>query len=242
MRIKVQAYGPSKSAKELANYMGVKRLLTNGRSRFRARAGDIIVNWGNPKQVHLKATYLNPLAAVKTASNKLSTFRALKAANVKVPVFDTDCSFAEDTDQVMARTTLYGHSGQGIVIGTPSELPQAPLYVEMIATVYEYRAIVVDGKVVDFKQKLKKRDFEGDRSEHVWNCDNGYVFARNDIRHPDDADYQAINAMSAIGLQYGAVDLIEDEAGTVYVLEINTAFGLTGTTIQLVGDAINELL
>lgn len=241
MRIRVQSYGPSKSARALASYLGVKRILSKN-SKFRGRYTDIIVNWGNVKHVHSKSTYLNPLDSVATASNKLATFKALQAAGVSIPQFDTNCSFADDSSLVMARTTLHGHSGQGIILGTPSELPYAPLYVEYIPKVSEFRAIVVAGKVVDFKQKKRKRDWQADRSEEIWNCDNGFVFCRNDIETPEEAFNQSILALDAINLRYGAVDIIKGEDGNFYVLEINTAPGLVESTIPLVGEAIKDLL
>ena len=76
----------------------------------------------------------------------------------------------------------------------------------------------------------------------MWNCDNGYVFAREGIHKPDTIDVLSVQAIEALGLTYGAVDIIEDKQGNLYVLEINTAFGLEGTTISLVGDAIKGLL
>ncbi len=247
-RVRIQSYKPSKSARALSEYLGIKRLRSKN-SRFRGRASDVIVNWGNVKQVH-NSQYLNPLEAVQTASNKLATFRALQAADVPIPTFDTNASFADDSDLVVARTDLYGHSGKGIVVGQPSELPYAPLYVQYIEKVAEYRAIVVNDQVVDFKQKKKRRPQSeenpdghiGDHHPHVWNLGGGYIFARNDITPPPSAAPISIQALQAIGLKYGAVDLIEDSDGNVLVLEINTAWGLEGQTIQLVGDAIKEML
>lgn len=242
-RVRVQSYGNgmSEGAKVLAEYLGVKRVKVTG-SRFVGKIGDVVVNWGIPQNKLRNVRYLNDLSAVNIASNKLSSFKKLKDVGINVPTFDTNCSFADDSSIIVARTVLSGHSGEGIVVGQPNELPYAPLYVEYIEKKREYRAIVVGDEVVDFKQKKKKREFEGERSEHVWNCDNGYVFARSDIIHPDGIDILSINAVKALGLTYGAVDIIEDRGGTLYVLEINTAFGLEGTTIQLVGDAIQRIL
>ena len=92
------------------------------------------------------------------------------------------------------------------------------------------------------KKKLKKRDFEGERSPYVWNVANGYVFARNDITFPSNLNQVAIDATNALNLSYGAVDIIEDCSGNLYVLEINTAFGMTGETISKVGDAVKKLI
>ncbi len=164
-------------------------------------------------------------------------------------------SFWNFDGMFLARTNLFGHSGDGIVVCEDLEysmVPDAPLYVEYIPKVAEYRVIVVrapsssDNEVeytaVDMKQKKKKRDFEGERDEYVWNCNSGYVFARNDIIFPRGLDTLGVSSIKALGLDFGAVDIIEDADGTLYVLEVNTAFGLEGQTISLVGDAIRELL
>ena len=139
------------------------------------------------------------------------------------------------------------------LVSTTQVVPPATPSLEYIEKVREYRAIVVGDKMVDFKQKKKKsspRDEQGeviederiDHDEHVWNLDGGYIFARDNINVPDGIDTLSISAINALGLDFGAIDIIEDANGTLYVLEVNTAFGLEGTTIQLVGDAILELV
>lgn len=240
MRLKIQPYGISKSAKALAEFLNIQRLKVSG-SKFRARPSDVIIPWGVPKTV-LNAQYVNPLEGLRTATNKLATFRALQAAGVSIPTFGTNCSFADDSSVVFARTTLSGHSGEGIEVGQPSEVPSAPLYTEFIDKQHEYRAIVCAGEVVDFKQKLKKRDFEGERSPYVWNVANGYIFVRNNIRVPEQAYQLSIDTIQALGLVYGAVDLIEDAEGVLYVLEINTAFGLEGSTTELFGNKLKAFI
>lgn len=237
MRFRVQSYRPSDSAKALANYLSITRLSSIG-SRFRGTPSDIIINWGNVRQIH-NSTYLNPLDAVKAAANKLTTFRLLEAASVSIPPYFTSLDQLDADTTYVARTTLTGHSGEGIIVGTSSELPPAPLYTTFLRKKYEYRAIVVGNRVVDIKQKLRRQDFEGERSAHVWNHSNGFVYARNDIIIPDALPQLAIDATHALGLTYGAVDII-NHRGILYVLEVNTAFGLEGTTTQLVGDAIHS--
>lgn len=237
-RIRIQAYGPSNSAKELSTYLQIPRI-KHSNSKYVAKPTDVIINWGIVKNKY-RAIYVNPVEAVLIASNKLHTLNALQAASIKTPAYGTSCTFADDSTLVFARTTLSGHSGEGIVVGEPSQVPSAPLYTEFINKKYEYRAIVCVDEVVDFKQKLKKKDWEGDRSPYVWNVANGYIFARNEIRVPDTVHQLAIDSVKALGLTYGAVDIIEDVEGTLYVLEINTAFGLENSTIALFGDKLHK--
>ena len=49
---------------------------------------------------------------------------------------------------------------------------------------------------------------------------------------PAEAKTQAQNAVEALGLDFGAVDIILGKNGIWYVLEVNTACGLEGTTLE----------
>ena len=245
-RVRVQSYGNgmSKSAKVLAEYLEVKRIKVTG-SRFRPTNGDVVVNWGIPRQQLANVRYLNPLDAVKRASNKLLALQHLHGAGVPVPDFCSNAIDIRNGNTYYARKTLNGHSGEGIEVftATAGELyPSAPLYVKALEKKREYRVIVVNGQAVDTKSKRKKRDFEGERDGHVWNCSNGYIFARHVGTYPDRLNEIAIDATHSLGLCYGAVDIVLDTENNLYVLEINTAFGLEGQTIQLVGDAIKGVL
>ena len=240
-RVRVNRYGKSKSGRLLARYLGIKMLsLTN--SKFRGRYDDVVINWGKGKGNVGNARQINKLDNVQLASNKLTTLSILEAEGINTPRY-TRHPIEEDNGLWVARMDLYGHSGRGIVIGTFDELPSAPLYTKYIPKVSEYRVIVVGNEVVDFKQKLKKRDYEGEHDEYVWNHGNGYIFARDSIESaPIGVGKLGIDAVKALGLDFGAVDIIEDREGNLFVLETNTAFGIEGSTLELVGEAIRRLI
>lgn len=234
-RIRIQSYGPSNSARELSRYLGIKKIKSRG-STFIPRPSDTIINWGIPLTIH-DCRYLNPISSVRIAACKLKTLRALSTSGVSTPEFS---EFKSESGRWVARLVLNGNSGQGAVVADAADLPDAPLYTRYIKKDAEYRVIVVGTQAVDSKQKLKRRDFTGERLPYIWNCDNGYVMAR-EVHIPDYVTDIGIQAVRALGLTYGAVDIIvKDEIP--YVLEVNTAFGLDGTTTQLVGDAIKDLL
>ena len=247
-RVRIQSYKTSKSAKALSRYLNIKRLRVNG-SRFYGKIGDTIINWGKIpyERVIPRAHYLNDLVAVERATNKLETLKLLTIHNVPVPSYEVSKGGLCDAEGVwIARHTLYGHSGKGIEVfeieDENSYIPDAYLYTKYIDKISEYRVIVVGDKAVDVKVKKKKSDYEGERDPYVWNHTNGYVFARNVGNFPILLEAIGIQAIKALGLTYGAVDIIEDPEGQLLVLEVNTAFGLEGQTIELVGNAIKELL
>jgi len=251
-RIRLNPYAISKSAKALSRYLGIKRLkITKSGSRspgsrFVGKNTDVVINWGNGKGNIGNARQINKLYNVQLAANKLRALEALQASGVSTPTFGIGKEEFSTSELLYGRSELWGHSGKGIYVGTKDEIPDCPLYVQAIEKVAEYRAIVVGDKVVDFKKKKKRNTPEGEEQiqhdEYIWNLSGGYIFARNNFDKPSGADSISISAVEALGLDFGAVDLIEDADGKLYVLEINTAFGLEGTTIELVGDALKELI
>ncbi len=244
-RIRVLPYKMgSKSGKALATYVGAKRLYSDDRCRFVGRSTDTIINWGSQRTIRGTARVLNTPDAVYKASNKLVSLQSLDRAGVSIPKYFTDLVGVPRDVNYYARTKLSGHSGEGIVVIKPDDaIVDAPLYTQHVKKSAEYRAIVVGDRVVDFKRKLRKREFEGERDGYVWNCANGYVFARSGIDKPTGIDALSIASIKALGLDFGAVDIIQERhTGILYVLEVNTAFGIEGSTLELVGNAIKEML
>lgn len=150
--------------------------------------------------------------------------------------------------KIVSRTVLTGHSGQGILINEAgTELPRAPLYVEYIPKDAEYRVHIFNNEVIDVQRKVAKPGTEptnwGVRS-HA----NGFIFTRHAVdgaEHrascPPDVLEQARRAMAVSGLVFGAVDvLFNKKRDAAYVLEVNCAPGLEGTTVDVYADAIRR--
>ena len=67
----------------------------------------------------------------------------------------------------------------------------------------------------------------------VRNHDNGFIFQIEDFDLPEDCETQAIAAVEALGLYFGAVDVVYNgREKKAYVLEVNSAPGLSGTTLD----------
>src|SRR3546814_2852225 len=99
-----------------------------------------------------------------------------------------------------------------------------------------YRVHVLNGKVVDVQRKARVKDFPDDKVNwKIRNHDNGFIYARDEklADVPKKVLSDSIKAVGVCGLDLGAVDVIYNEAkGIGFVLEINTARGLTGTTLE----------
>lgn len=198
------------------------------------RRGTLIVYYGGQEQLPIGGLSINANRA--TAANKVSTFHALAAQGVSHVPYTTDATIAAQWDKVVCRATLTGHSGQGItIVEQGATLPQVPLYTKYVKKSMECRIHVFNGKVIDAQIKKKRRDlpegFEVDNQ--VRNIHTGWVYCREDFTPDDRVKALAIAATAAVELDFGAVDIIYNQHfNEYYVLEINTAPGLEGTTLN----------
>lgn len=242
----------SAGAKVLAQAMDCKRVKTDG--AYKPRINHLIINWGNallPTWWHPGMTVLNNPEKLKVATNKLLALRRMQEGGVTVPPFCTNIEdaqkmFTDGVKRVYCRTKLNGHSGDGIVVApTPEELVEAPLYT---AGVYgfrdEYRIHVVNGEVIDYAMKRKRKEEGLEHNTDVRSHNGGWVYCRDNIACNEVVQQEAKLAIAAVGLDFGAVDIILERKpnSSPVVLEVNTAPGLEGTTIERYANAFKELL
>lgn len=235
----------SKSAKALASALKCRRVYPD--RKFKNPKDELIINWGFRGSVAFPVSnWLNQPSSVSLASNKLYALTTMRDFGVPVPDFSDDPSVAEEWDDcdILARYELHGHSGSGIrYIGKHESVHSydiAPLYVKYIKKKDEYRFHVFNGEVIDIQQKRKRRDIDNDEVNYqIRNHSNGFIYARDDVYpHCTLADL-ARDAVEALGLDFGAVDIIWNERhGKGYVLEVNTACGLEGSTLDIYKNAI----
>lgn len=234
------------------------------RRRYTPRGGDFIINWGHSlpsgensrlgailSQIEAyggpAATVLNKPEAVALAANKLWALQKLQHEGVAVPDFTTSrqdtYAWYDEGHSVYARTVLTGHSGRGIVVVPPAgALPTANLYVKAIENHGEYRIHVVRGEVVGYTKKRRRNEEPAnDQQLAVRNLDNGWVFTRSNLRRLERIEQLAVRAVAALGLDFGAVDIIMDQEGDVFVLEVNTACGMSDATLAEYVAAFNRI-
>ncbi len=245
----------SKSCGALSKKLGAKRI-KHENSKFKAKPNQVLINWGSSKlpQEALKCVKIfNHPDTVSNATNKLTFFRQVEKYNegrddkVVIPPFTTNLEEAIGWERtIVARQKLTGHSGEGIVLFEPHEEGvEAPLYVQYIPKKEEYRAHVIGGKVVSVQRKARRIDVNnGDVNWRVRNHKNGFIFARNeDHEAPEMVSKQALLACEATQLDFGAVDILYNEhRNTAYVLEVNCAPGLEGTTLQEYSNRFEEMI
>ena len=208
------------------------------------------INWGSyvPYPTPLHAPCLNPPEYVAAASNKYRSLVVMAAAGVRVPQFwlahpdpgvrrttgtQSEFLLTPPTDDfpipVVPRLNYHRH-GQDI-INCIAGVTQPHYYTELIPSHREYRIHVArwvvnqDDSPNHIIQSQRKVAPEGEPDRWPRTHHNGYLF-RSFVPQNLDADLfrQAVAAVTALGLDFGAVDMIHSHIdGQYYVLEVNTA-------------------
>ena len=237
----------SKAAKALKNSLvaaGVRCFRKRPQSPFMAKVSDLVVYYGGTEKLinHIRNTR-NECRNI--AQNKLYTLRVLTDQGLPTVPWTTDKVVAETWPTTVERHTLTGHSGAGIRVVSfdpeTASLWDAPLYTKYIKKTFECRIHVYNGSVIDAQIKKKERGAEA--STLIRNHQTGWVYCREGYEPTEECKDLAIKAVAALELDFGAVDLIYNQHyNQYYILEVNTAPGLTGTTLIKYMEAIkNEL-
>lgn len=241
---------PSHGARELANALGIKQ----GARRSNRRYSGTVINWGclDLPDRFGSAAVINTPEAIAETSNKLTFFKKMKDTKL-CPWFTEDRDAAakkiDDGKRIVCRRVLSGSSGIGITISDRERpLVDAPLYVEYIPKDSEWRVHVfrmVQGPVcVDVQRKARSSEVSSeDCNWEVRNLEGGFIYKRFDINPPKEVLSVATKCMEHLALDFGAVDVIYNKKqDRAYVLEVNSAPGLEGTTVIKYAKAMKDML
>jgi len=261
MKIRILRYGVSDSLNRLVDILkedghDVKKLLLGEDSTYRGYSSHLVINWGSSDRAKVirGVPMLNDPAAVKIVADKLKTFQTLTDSGFAGRIPDWTVSkeeakrwITQEYCSVYCRTILRGSQGHGIVVASSvGDLVDAPLYVKGVPVDREVRIHVFKEEVIDFSQKKKinkeRRETEGIVvNEAIRNLSGGWVFARQGVTIPDSAKELAVSAVRAVGLDFGAVDIVLHN-NVPKVLEINSAPGMEGTTLESYFNAIRQYI
>ena len=249
----------SKGGKALAEALGIKRLLHD--SDYRPANATTIINWGAagenfPQRLRSCGGIVNHPNTVAIMSNKATAFQRLAGRGITPEAFYNDIEAAAYRERngnppFIVRNILTGHSGNGIIYVPPEEpLPAgAPLYVQYIKKAAEYRVHIFNHnlKFNSFfvQRKARRKDIPDEQVNwKVRNHDNGFIYANDPTnvgKVPDIVLQQAANAMRRAELNFGAVDVVYNKKHKMaFVLEINTAPGLEGQTLEYYATKMRE--
>lgn len=213
MTTTVIGYNPT--SKLLAQTLGVERNLLNA---------DIAIVYGLKKKERqllgdgVYGKIINNRQAIINASDKLLAFRLLREAGVPVPNWNE--SIEGLRLPVLGRKIKHTQGKDIVFIGNESEIgmnPPRDFYVEFMSIDKEYRYHVVGDKVIP---TLKYDGQTEGKGGYCRNSKTGWKMTT--CRPRRSVTRIALAAVKALGLDFGAVDIIESD-GEIYVLEVNTA-------------------
>lgn len=239
-------YNRPNRARALAHDLGVTRYypyeyrIVRRKRQFR-RTMRVGVNWGCVRlseypRFHNDEDILN--CNLRVASSKIETFSALDIANVPHPRMFASAEEATASGVPFLGRTDRLCAGRGITIYEAGSVPQRhDFYVAVIPCRREFRVHVFQDKAIAIQKKLV-----ANATSIIHNHDNGVTFQyferealnRYGPRTMARMIEMAIEAVRAVGLDFGAVDIIqEQETSRLYVLEVNSAPGIRTEQIYI---------
>lgn len=247
----------SNGAREIKDALKIRRILHRN-SKFQGTKDTTVINWGAttvPTEV-MKCRIINHPSIAEKNADKLLFFHQMETnKGGRIPEWTTKKDVVGDWiskgKTVVARTKTRAKSGAGIVFFEDLQnFVSAPLFTVYVPKKEEYRVHFAFDEMIDIQQKvLRKTDDSGNPIDpkkvdwRVRNAKNGFIFIRNNLHTPTDVVDQAMQCAKASGLDFGAVDVVWNEkTNKAYVLEINTAPGIEGTTIESYVTAFRKAL
>lgn len=241
------AYHPKTrpTGRNLADAVGIVRRGTLVRRGAQVDRPDFLVRWGNARYPDFdrEGRVVNNAQAILRAGDKLLAIEQLRQADVRVPEAGRSCP---GTGVIFARRRR-GFGGTDIQICGHDPCVVAEWYSTYIPNRREYRIHVVGGKVIRVVRKyLELPDDpngpENPGREYVRNHAGGYVFKTPQRKLNKSRLDAAVKAVEALGLDFGAVDLVVDNEGREHVLEVNTAPACSPKTLHAYAFQLAELI
>lgn len=225
----------SKGAAQVARALALNAVTRD--ARFNPERPVAVLNWGRgdfPVWRDHVTRFINPPDAVVKAINKVQSFRAFQRAGVPCAPFTTSRREAEGWLRernrplaVLCRTELEGKDAAGLVVARElNQIVDAPLYTRYVKKLHEYRVHVMNGECFYVNKKVKKAAdaVPRDANPLIRSGSHGWFF--HDVEGiPLSAAVQqaCVDAVQALGLDFGGVDVGVTAEGTPVIYEVNTA-------------------
>lgn len=193
-----------------------------------------------PNRVHLKYGH---------SVDKLTQYRWFQQQGLSSLEFTTDRNQAmlwvSEGNVVFGRKYLNSSCGKGIVLfepNTPVNNEHCPVYTKYKKKKREFRVHVFKDKVVMVCEKLRKKEFQGERDTKIRNLANGYVFVQNVVQEPEGLRALALAASRVSPSDFKGVDIgYNEKQNDLFVIEVNSAPGIQGSNVNKYVEAITHV-
>jgi hypothetical protein len=188
------------------------------------------INWASSCNVAQGVVYNDP-KVISLVSNKARARSLMAKAGVRVPrTFSLKFGGSKDSRIKRWVKRPFNHqAGKDFeVVDGDFEAEHGYYYSQLIEKDGEFRVHVAFGKLLGMQEKCPRDNDDSLRAQHVWNHAGGdFVFKAVKWNDADiTVGTESIKAIDALGLDYGAVDVIV-KGGKVFVLEVNTSPSLS---------------
>lgn len=204
--------------------------------------GADLIRWGSAAAVNQPARQHNSRASLSRYKNRLQHLETMRDGEVPLPPFGTyPGEFMDAEGDILARDFAHGRQnshGRGITIYSYNNvLPGHDMYMALMPKDRQFRVhVMLTGEET---QNTRTRELvpsgpnpEQQRSVPVWNLATGFTYRVVQGERPKGVIPAAVRAVRALGLDFGAVDVIWSEEYGASVLEVNSAPGLGEATLE----------
>lgn len=232
---------PSQTVKELSANSGIPYTY----KRRCPTSTDILIRWGSTySRIRANKTY-NTIEAINNASNKPLARRLMREAGIDIPDDINDLA-SYNRFPCVGRPTQHAGGREFYYCQSQSDIDYAKskgctYFSKFYPKTAEYRVHVGSGQVLFISKKV-----DGDTSSYNWNHDKGFYFKviKPAFYRPSVVNL-AINAIEALGLDFGAVDIMadptDDDLPISVVCEVNTTPALEGYSLSKYAEYFNTL-
>lgn len=213
---------------------------------------DVLIRWGSVERVPKKPRrVINSRNSILLSSNKLEALRIMRDRNVHTPEVFTHIP-PIGIFPVLGRASNH-MQGRDIVLCMQLSDAERTLqggdishFTRYIPTKAEFRVHVFEDEILKISEKILTEEAQYNiNMPWVRNVNNGYTFRNVRRLNPDMLalmENLAVRAVRAIGLNFGAVDIILGDDLNLYVLEINTGPSLSDASLEVYVELFNRLL
>ena len=197
--------------------------------------GKLNLRWGNADGTTRRE--INKRTAINRATQKYNTLQILKKHKVNIPPFaKTPASLKPP---IFKRKFKHTGGSDIEIYTTKKDLKTLTdgYYTQYIPQKKEYRIHVINNKIIDTTLKVPMPSAD----EYIRNNDNGWHF-QTIPTCKKALTIEALRAIKALQLDFGAVDIILGKDDKPYILEVNTAPGLNRRRRLKYQKAFTELI
>ena len=230
------------TAQALAGVLNIRAVsqVTDPRVNKLIRWGSTTVVRKRPRQV------LNKRNSILQAVDKLATLIMLSNKGIRVPqFFSMDNYEGQQRFPYLVRTINHTQGRDIQLCLQQRDLEKARVNgydyaIQYIPTKREYRIHVFKGEIIKTSEKVETNPENA--VPYIRNLDHGYTFRHERTDISRESEWLAVEAVRALNLDFGAVDLVVSDDEISYVLEVNTAPSLIDSGVERYGEKLAEWL